>query len=73
MGRYPTTGDSSITLSRKKHFSVSLSGQNLDLGDTEGNSLEKSVVNKSSYLNAQKICIPIKYHMIILLKSFISC
>ena len=54
MERYPTTGDSSITLSRKKHFSVLLSGQNLDLGDTEGNSLEKSVVNIGSYLYMHK-------------------
>ena len=38
--KYPTPGDSPITLSIKERIFVPLSGQILDLEDTEGNSLE---------------------------------
>ena len=49
VGKYPTLGDSPSTLPRKERIFVPLSGQILDLEDTEGNALENAIVNKSSY------------------------
>lgn len=46
VGKYPIPGDSPITLSRKERIFVPLSGQILDLEDTEGNPLENAFVNK---------------------------